>query len=315
MEINGKEHGGQLVRNTVITVAMAFITGTLKDKIVRIVDVRGARPEGKRGMKHSLFGAIHFIQEIISNIKIDGLVDGSPVLELDFTNAVIADKIPEEIIIDAVGSGSAWLLFLAVHPMMIFLSYTKKWSGTVKISGGTDVWGGGAKRTDTLTPPTEFVRDVTMPNVSHVGHTITTVDVTITRSVKDVGKAIAAGTYPIVVYVKPIDGASSIQMSITDPFRPERGNPDAVIKTGQSTTSPFIVGISHPSSKYRLPELDTTQYADVRFADQYILYWTAAKLMGCKYVPIEPLIAMPDKDDHLVGAIMVLDAFGLMPLD
>jgi hypothetical protein len=317
LAIDGTKYGGQLVRNFVITAAILFITGKLQDKIVRIENVRGARPDGKRGMKHSLFGVIHFVQAIIKDIKIEGLEDGSPILQLDFANAAIVGDLPTEIILDAVGSGSAWLLFLAVHPMMLFLVQTCGWRGFVKISGGTDVWCGGAKKADTMTPPTEYIRDVTLPNVDRVLATIgkrvhMSFQVTVTRSKRFVEQTVADDTYPLVVFVKPTV-APVIEMHVSDPFRPTKGNPDAAIKTGASTTSPFIIGIAHPSSKFELPELDLSQYMDVRFSDQYILYWTAYTVMGFEPPSIVPLIQQPVKDDHLEGALMVLETFGLLP--
>lgn len=99
---------------------------------VTINNIRVSRPDP--GIKNSLLGMVEFCHQVLNDVQNHGVQDGSLEATFDFSKAMPSCN--DTINIDVNGIGSAWLLFLAVHPVLLYTTCVK----TVTIHGGTDVF-------------------------------------------------------------------------------------------------------------------------------------------------------------------------------
>jgi len=286
------EGGGRVFRDSIMYAMISVIKHGWRGQLI-IDNIRSTRP--KPGVKNSLFGIVDFCRQLTPDVKVKGLTKGSSHVSLDFSD--IKQELELELEqeheqgfkfkVDANGMGSAWLLFLAVHPVLMNLP-----AGTAyqcDISGGTDVYFGRDKKNKrTLTPPTRYMLDVWWPNMKQLKlfshpHEI---DVNVVRDQRDIKKDQCA-------------------ISCSNPSSRNGGmfvhglkDTDGILKYTISKTSGLRVGAAHPYFKFKLPEPDTGLYCDEHFADMYIPYCNRESQFVLS--------------DHHLSAIYVKHAFGLI---
>lgn len=258
IEIDGSygEGGGRNFRDAVMYATIAALNGW-RGKLT-INNIRMTRP--KPGIKNSLFGIVDFCQQILKDVQTTGMEDGSLSATLDFVDVVIADV--QEINIDANCLGSAWLLFLAVHPVLLHAPHVE----TVHICGGTDVFFRRKKsrQQQTLTPPTRYMQEVWLPNINmipsvNIGFKI---HVNIIRNHKDRDR------FPYAIRIQKLDDHSSDSIMNVSDIKPW----DGCIKTVKSAVSGLQVGTCHPDSQYDLTDPDPKDLCDEHFSDMIIPY-------------------------------------------
>lgn len=248
------EGGGRVFRDSVMYATIAVLDGWRGT--LTINNIRSTRP--KPGIKNSLLGIVGFCKQVLDGVETVGIIDGSLTAYFNFRNA--RQSLQTSINIDINGVGSAWLLFLAVHPVL--LHPLTNHVHTVTIHGGTDVYFPKKKNTLTLTPPTIYMRDVWQPNVNKLVSQGFYVDVNIIRNQKDKGK------YPYAIKIqRPEIELESSSMEIQG-----LKVTDGVISTVQSVRSGLVVGTSHPYNKFVLAEPDPELLCDEHFSDMVIPY-------------------------------------------
>lgn len=255
IDIDGSrgEGGGRNFRDSVMYATIAALDGWRGT--LTINNIRTTRP--KPGVKNSLFGIVEFCQQVLHGVKAEGLSDGSLSVTLDFAQATPTEH--TEIHIDVNGVGSAWLLFLAVHPILLHAHNVM----TVTIHGGTDVFFRKKKPRPTLTPPTRYMQEVWLPNINTIVPSVAfEISVNIIRNGKD------KSAFPYAIKLHRIEGSESESSMEVPGLR----HWDGCIKTVKSTESGLQVGISHPDSKIDLPDPDPGLWCDEHFSDMIIPY-------------------------------------------
>jgi hypothetical protein len=264
------EGGGRMFRDSLMYAATKCLKGWQGKLTIKNIRMRRPKP----GLKNSLIGMLEVCQQMFSHLALEGNEESSPEVTVDFKNAVLRttdDTV--KIDVDIHGIGSAWLLFLAVHPVLNALSSSIMFECT--IHGGTDVcFKKSQKNPDTLTPPTIYMRDVWLTNIN-------TLDIGSMR-----GRAMAIGVNIVRHHRDKESKPYAIKItSIEDDKLPSvmeikglRDNFDGCIKLATSTVSGLVIGSSHPYAKFelntdcKLDEPCATDYCDKHFADMVIPY-------------------------------------------
>ena len=257
------EGGGRNFRDTVVYAMIRFIAGKWNGKVT-IQNIRASRP--KPGVKNSLFGVVQFCHSLIDNVKTEGITDGSLTASFDFTEATM--KPVSDINLEVDGIGSAWLLFLAVHPVLQHVNSETPYS--ITIHGGTDVcFKKNRMNADTLTPPSIYMKDVWAPNINSYLSTITTprhfdIDVKVIRHHKDRSEQ----PYAIKMTYNPELTATTINIDRLTKF-------DGKLITVKSSVSGLVVGSAHPYYLYPdLAEPNSDVMYDEHYADMIVPYLT-----------------------------------------
>jgi hypothetical protein len=210
----------------------------------------------KPGIKNSLFGIVDFCHQVLDNVHTEGIKDGSLIATLDFSKSS-----PSTITtcnVDVTGLGSAWLLYLAVHPILLHASHITE----VTIHGGTDVFfKKNRNQTHTMTPPTIYMRDVWFPNITTFISIGFNIDVNVIRDHRD------KETYPYAIKMTRSESVSESKFIVHGLKKS-----DGCIKTVRSTESGLQVGTSHPFYDYKLTDPDSTLWCDEHFSDMIIPY-------------------------------------------
>jgi len=250
------EGGGRNFRDAVMYATIKALQGW-RGKVT-ITNIRAARPAP--GIKNSLLGVVEFCHRVLNDVQDHGVQDGSLEATIDFTEANPSYIDTIDINID--GVGSAWLLFLAVHPVLLHAPYVT----TVTICGGTDVFffKKGKDLSQTLTPPTVYMRDVWVPNINALKLSGFHIDVNIVRNLKDKGNV----PYAISISRKRDSSETTISCNGLQKW-------DGCVRYTESKISPMRVGVSNPYSKYILPEPDHNLWCDEHFSDMIVPYITS----------------------------------------
>jgi hypothetical protein len=294
------EGGGRNFRDTIVYAMMKFIGGW-KGKVT-INNIRASRP--KPGVKNSLFGVVDFCNSLIDNVKTEGITDGSLTASFDFSNATL--KPISDINLEVNGIGSAWLLFLAVHPVLQHVTSEKPYC--ITIHGGTDVcFKKNRMNADTLTPPSIYMKEVWAPNINNYlsridGEALAMVtkhfdiDVKVIRHHKDRSEQ----PYAIKMTHKPELTATIINIDRLTKF-------DGKLMTVRSSISGLVVGSAHPYYAYpALAEPNTDVVYDEHYADMIVPYLTEADY--------ELAISSDIMSEHHQSAIYVRGCFQLNSL-
>lgn len=253
IEIDGSrgEGGGRNFRDAVMYATIAALDGWRGTLMVN--NIRTTRP--KPGIKNSLFGIVDFCKQILHGVEIDGMEDGSLSAKFDFSHAIPAEH--TEIYIDVNGVGSAWLLFLAVHPILLHARNVK----VVTIHGGTDVFFKKKQQLQTMTPPTRYMQEVWVHNINKLALSCGfEIHVNIIRNHRDKSK------FPCAISVTRKESPETV-MSV-----PGLRHWDGCIKTAMSAESGLRLGVSHPDSTAKLPDPDPKTWCDEHFSDMIIPY-------------------------------------------
>lgn len=295
LEIDGStgEGGGRIFRDTVSYAMRKALNEAhpWRGKVI-VTKIRASRPKGG-GMKNSLFGILDFAKQVFSGLVITGDTEGSPTVSIDFEHAELRSQpqdTPHVFTVDANGSGSAWLLFLAVHPVLCSLPY----ASTCNIKGGTDVFMKRDKKNPrTLTPPSIYMQQVWAENMNRlcadktdpsgynsniVWRTHCLVSPVVSHS--DLVRLAKTDTPAICVSVNQADHDTHpviIEINLAPKQR------HASIKTVESTVVsplyyrpehhlPFILGASHPYPDYDNEAPDPKETCDEHFADMVTPY-------------------------------------------
>ena len=231
---------------------------------VTIENIRASRP--KPGVKNSLFGVVDFCNSLIDNVNTEGITDGSLTASFDFTNAIL--KPISDINLEVNGIGSAWLLFLAVHPVLQHVNSEKTYC--ITIHGGTDVcFKKNQMNADTLTPPSIYMKEVWAPNINTYLDNMTTprhfdINVKIIRHHKDRSEQ----PYAIKMTYNPELTATTINIDRLTKF-------DGKLMTVRSSVSGLVVGSAHPYHAYPdLVEPNSDVMYDEHYADMIVPYLT-----------------------------------------
>lgn len=256
------EGGGRIFRDSVMYATIKALQGW-RGKAT-ISSIRSSRPNP--GVKNSLFGIVDFCQQLLPLLKTSGLSKGSPEVTLDF-NDIPQDLVLKphyDFIVDANELGSAWLLFLAVHPVLMALPSTTSFS--CQIMGGTDVFFPKDKSNPhTLTPPTKYMLDVWWPNMNTLNlmqrsHEIT---VNITRDHRDLKALRKSGDYSISCIS---NSNSSLSFAVVGLLET-----DGILKY-TTRDNGVRVGVAHPYHKFKVKVPSNNFVYDEHFADMQVPY-------------------------------------------
>jgi RNA 3'-terminal phosphate cyclase len=251
------EGGGRVFRDSVMYAMLKALDGWRGEIIIEQIRSRRSKP----GLKNSLIGMLDFCRALFPGVCIEGDTDDSPRVTVHFGKAVLTT--PSSVHMDVHGIGSAWLLFLAIHPVLNRLP-TPSEGFECTIHGGTDVFfKRSQKDPHTMTPPTIYMRDVWLPNVSKIGVRPMDIEVNIVRVHRDKEKY----PYAIKIKIPAVSGCLS-----TLKINGLEGDRDGCIKLATSKESGFIMGHSHPYTKYPLTTPLEEDYCDEHFADMAIPY-------------------------------------------
>jgi hypothetical protein len=247
------EGGGRNFRDTVMYATIKALQGW-RGKVT-INNIRVSRPAP--GIKNSLLGVVEFCHQVLNDVQDHGVQDGSLEATFDFSKAV--PSYIDTINIDVNGVGSAWLLFLAVHPVLLYTPYVKM----VTIHGGTDVFffKKGKDLSQTLTPPTVYMEQVWVPNINTLNLSGFHIDVNIVRNSKDKSNV----PYAIRITRNEDSPETTINCNGLKKW-------DGCVRYVQSKVSSMRVGVSNPYSKYILPEPDQNLWYDEHFSDMIVPY-------------------------------------------
>jgi len=246
------EGGGRNFRDTMMYATIKALQGW-RGKVT-INNIRASRPDP--GIKNSLLGMVDFCHQVLDDVQHHGVQDGSLDATFDFSKA--APTLVDTINIDVNGVGSAWLLFLAVHPVLLYATSVK----TVTIHGGTDVFffKKGRDLSQTLTPPTVYMEQVWVPNINTLNLHGFHIDVNIVRNLKDKSSVSHA-----IRVTRNEDSVTTINCNGLKKW-------DGCVRYVQSKVSSMRVGVSNPYSKYILPEPDQGLWCDEHFSDMIVPY-------------------------------------------
>jgi RNA 3'-terminal phosphate cyclase len=251
------EGGGRVFRDSLMYAAINAINGW--HGVLTIYNIRLSRP--KPGLKNSLIGMLDFINQLFTDLVIKGNVDGSLEVTIDFKDAKLIESEILTLNVDINQIGSAWLLFLAVHPVLQHLK--RKYVCT--IHGGTDVFfkrkGNKPSPSTTLTPPTIYMRDVWLPNINSLGGQGMDITVNIVRNHNDKKK------HPYAIKIESTD-KSQTELVIFG-YRPKQ---DGCIILTTSTITGYVIGSCHPDPSYALATPSESTYCDEHFSDMIIPY-------------------------------------------
>lgn len=260
------EGGGRMFRDSVMYGMICAATEGWRGKLT-INNIRMSRP--KPGIKNSLLGMIDFCRNVFPEVQANGIHPGSLNASLDFSEVSELEPGDESktISVNANGLGSAWLLFLAIHPFMTKVK--QAWGWTVSISGGTDVFFPKDKlNPHTLTPPTRYMKEVWLHNIN-IMHDVKSfhIAVHVVREHKDLqnGPSIIISPTRYVKTTMSVDGLTERDGTL-------------LISSSLGDLDGPLHGCAHPYYKY--PEkllrekLQTTrdQPYDEHFSDMVVPY-------------------------------------------
>lgn len=287
------EGGGRNFRDTVMYATIRALKGWRGR--VTIEKIRVSRP--KPGVKNSLFGIVEFCQQVLDGVVTEGVTDGSLTATFDFSDARPAER--EECHVVVNGIGSAWLLFLAVHPVLLHSPHIKR----VTIHGGTDVFfKRDREKEHTLTPPTVYMQHVWLQNINKVAtekkwpafH----IDVNVVRNKRD------KEALPYAISIERGEGTGGHTMTVHG-----LTEKDGCFTCVDSAVSPFVVGASHPYWKYPLSTPDASLPCDEHFADMVVPYLTdeedSKELL--KHLATKPMSDHHESAIHVAQQIMEND--------
>lgn len=199
---------------------------------------------------------------------------------------------------------------------MVYITHKFQIDLHVNIDGGTDVWFGKDKP-DTMTPPTQFMKEITLENINRVFKKakINCITDIVVNTVKDkyaLEAVKSKGLHSITIetttvteekYIK--DNYETILLEIKKPRK-------CALIVKESNTLLFLVGRAHPYQQYILQDIDEEQYIDIQFLNQYFLYWTIGKQLELNFPEVFNFLEHPEKDNHLIGATKVLKSFNFI---
>eukprot|EP00928_Gymnodinium_smaydae_P086872 TRINITY_DN71280_c0_g1_i1.p1 TRINITY_DN71280_c0_g1~~TRINITY_DN71280_c0_g1_i1.p1 ORF type:complete len:452 (+),score=35.34 TRINITY_DN71280_c0_g1_i1:156-1358(+) len=150
LEIDGSfgEGGGQVLRNT-------FAYAAVLGKPIRVTKIRNGRP--KPGLANQHLTGITAVAELSR-----GALHGAAVksTEVEFIPGPDGDPEPRSVLADCGTAGALTLVIQSVLPVLALGSGRTRATTVVTCKGGTDV---------PFSPPMDYFRYVTLPNLRHFG--------------------------------------------------------------------------------------------------------------------------------------------------